>query len=161
MENLDDGGIGGEQEVGLLMANINIKEKEEKAQEPEQGLAIEEGQGGQEGDEGTPAVDTGDESEVEDDAVEVTDKGDLVLVQYNKYKWPGRVARREGNQVYVQLFDKRGLKLGLSLKLGLRVVHQDAVTDFVFSDELAGVVNSSNNHELKNGFNKALMYLRK
>ena len=59
----------------------------------------------------------------------------------------------------VDVFDKHGLKLGLSLKLGLRVVHQDAVTDFVYSDELDDVVKSSNNNELKNGFKKALSVL--
>ena len=123
----DVGGAGGE--VGeLQMAGLNVGEGPRGAQE----------------------VETASSDDVEDNAVEVTDKGDLVLVQKNKYKWPAIIHGREATKVQVQLFNKEGLKGKLIS------VDQVDVTEFVYSDELASVVNSSNNNELKNAFKKAL-----
>ena len=85
---------------------------------------------------------------------EVTDKGHLVLVQHNKckYKWPAIIHGREGSQVQLKKLNKEGLRGKLIF------VDQDDVTEFVYSDELASVVNSSNNNELKNAFKKALEF---
>ena len=49
------------------------------------------------------------EDEVEDDnAVATTDKENLVLVQHNKYKWPGLMVGKEGAAFRkVRLFDKQ------------------------------------------------------
>ena len=76
-----------------------------------------------------------------------------VQVACAKYKWPGLIVGRKGTQVRVKLFNKSGLKGKLTL------VDQDAITDFVYSKELADVVKSSNNNELKTGFKKALSVL--
>ena len=105
-----------------------------------------------EGARGAQEVETDAKDEAEDDAVEVTGEGDLVLVQHNTYKWPGLIVGREGTQVEVRLFNKLGLKGRLTL------VDQDDVTEFVYSDELALLVNNSNNNELKYGFKKALEF---
>ena len=40
----------------------------------------------------------------------------------------------------------------------MTLVDQDDVTEFVYSDELASLVNNSNNNELKHGFKKALEF---
>ena len=117
-ENSDNGVGGAGGEVGeLQMAGLNVGEGPRGAQE----------------------VETASSDDVEDNAVEVTDKGDLVLVQKNKYKWPAIIHGRE----------EEGLKGKLIF------VDEDDVTEFVYSDELASVVNSSNNNELKNAFKKA------
>ena len=133
-ENLEDG--------GAVAGDVTGGEVGQHVEPLMAGLNVEGGEGDQE-------VNTEPQDEVE-----VADQVGLVLVQPNsKYKWPGLIVGREGTQVRVKLFNKSGLKGRLTL------VDQDAVTKFVYSDELDGVVKSSNNNELKNGFKKALSVL--
>ena len=79
-----------------------------------------------------------------------------MLVKYNKYTWPGLIDGREDNgQLLVKLFDKVGLSQGK-----LRLVDQDAVTEFDYTEDLQRIVKVSNNTELKTAFKKALSYNR-
>ena len=83
---------------------------------------------------------------------------ELVLVKYNKskYTWPGLIIGREDNgKLLVKLFDKVGLSQGKR-----RLVDQDAVTEFDFTEDLQRIVQMSNNAELKTAFGKALSYKR-
>ena len=75
-----------------------------------------------------------------------------MLVKYNKYTWPGLIVGRE---LLVKLFDKVGLSQGK-----LRLVDQDAVTEFDYTEDLQRIVKVSNNTELKTAFKKALSYNR-
>ena len=100
------------------------------------------------------------EGEVEEQ-VGPSEEGDdqdkeLMLVKYNKYTWPGLIDGREDNgQLLVKLFDKVGLSQGK-----LRLVDQDAVTEFDYTEDLQRIVKVSNNTELKTAFKKALSYKR-
>ena len=96
------------------------------------------------GTSGAQEVETESSDEVEDDAVEVTDKGKLVLVQHNKYKWPALILGREGTRVKVQLFNKNRKEI---------LVDPDDVSEFVYMDH-----TNSNLNELKNGFKMALRH---
>ena len=79
-----------------------------------------------------------------------------MLVKYNKYTWPGLIVGREENgKLLVKLFDKVGLSQGK-----LRLVDQDAVTEFDYTEDLQRIVKVSNNTELKTAFKKALSYKR-
>ena len=79
-----------------------------------------------------------------------------MLVKYNKYTWPGLIVGRENNgKLLVKLFDKVGLSQGK-----LRLVDQDAVTEFDYTEDLQRIVKVSNNTELKTAFKKALSYNR-
>ena len=92
------------------------------------------------------------DSEVEELSTVVFEPGMLVLVQNNKYQWPGRVVDVGANSLFrVQLFDKPGLYDGK-----LRSFDSAAVKVFQYSNELKNIVQTSNNNELKQAFRKAL-----
>ena len=98
------------------------------------------------GTSGAQEVETESSDEVEDDAVGVTDKdrGELVLVQHHKYKWPALILGREGTRVKVQLFNKNRKEI---------LVDPDDVSEFVYMDH-----TNSNLNELKNGFKMARLF---
>jgi len=92
------------------------------------------------------------DSEVEELSTVVFEPGMLVLVQNNKYQWPGRVVDVGANSLFrVQLFDKPGLYDGK-----LRSFDSAAVKVFQYSNELDDIAQTSTNNELKQAFRKAL-----
>ena len=108
---------------------------------------------------GDPVAAEGGEMEEQVGLPEEGDDQDkeLVLVKYNKskYTWPGLIVGREDNGILVKLFDKVGLSQGKR-----RLVDQDAVTEFDFTEDLQRIVQMSNNAELKTAFGKARSYKR-